>query len=173
MPCVHILIQIGGWLLRWLVTSRFCLAVFIRSQADLLMLVWQNISLISQISNIGHQFFILFCMTVLYNTLKVTPNVWLKITPLTTPFMKEHHAYGTPFVFATTSSHQLLNRDRDSAALPWHQPWPVYPLLPVSCMAVRMPGEDHAPQVLSLCSQKWSDPCWRPQGENEEANFRK
>lgn len=36
-------------------------------------------------------------MTVLYSTLRVTPNVLLKITPLTTPFMKEHHAYGSPF----------------------------------------------------------------------------
>lgn len=67
--------------------------------------------------------------------------------------------------FATTSSHQLLDRDGDPAALPWHQPRPVHPLLPVSCVAVRMPGEDHAPQVLSLCSQEWSDPSRGPQSE--------
>lgn len=93
------------------------------------------------------------------------PSVWLMVTPLTALFMKKHHVFMTLLFFATTSSHQLLDRDRDPAALPWHQPRPVYPLLPVSCVAVRMPGEDHAPQVLSLCGQEWSDPSWGPQGE--------
>lgn len=34
-------------------------------------------------------------------------------------------------------------------------------------MAVRVSGEDHAPQILSLCRQEWSDPCRRPEGEKQ------
>lgn len=75
------------------------------------------------------------------------------------------------FIFLPASSHQLPDRDGDPAALPWHQPRPEDPLFLVSCVAVRMSGEDHASQVLSLPGKERGDQSRGPQGELRSRTF--
>lgn len=70
-----------------------------------------------------------------------------------------HHV--SHLLFPATISHQLFDWDWIPAALPWHQPWPVYPLLPLPSLVVWMPAEDHAPQIIAHCGQKWSHSGWR------------
>lgn len=56
------------------------------------------------------------------------------------------------------SSHQLPDRDRHPPPLPRHQSRPVYPLLPLSRVAVGVSGADHPPEELPISGLEWGDP---------------